>query len=388
VHLPAGGFAQMPCTALRFEEVEELWSDFQDVVGALYHEPTVVAKMEGKLKRGFTESAMRSGLALKSWLDQFVKAGRLSLKHMEGSKMMFSAAWCTFLMLLPRDAVPDQEFDQTGAAPESPSTTIATQAAKNKATSVRKTVDMGKEKAVGKEGGGAGGRSSSGHKRCMHNREERNCKECGGSGICQHQRQRRNCKECGGTSICKHGTQRNRCKECEGTSICRHKREKHTCRECGGSGICVHNKRKARCKECGGKSICEHDRRRSRCRDCGGKEICEHGKLKHTCRTCGGSGICEHLRVKRHCRECRLAEAIAQLKNTGTENTGTENTGTVAPVPPEMPVLHTLHAPQAVHAPITLDTSLALHASLAQHHLLTQHHVFNQHHILNPAPPP
>jgi len=52
--------------------------------------------------------------------------------------MIFSAAWCTFLMLLPRDAVPDQEFDQTGAAPESPSTTIATQAAKKKATSVHK----------------------------------------------------------------------------------------------------------------------------------------------------------------------------------------------------------------------------------------------------------
>jgi len=39
---------------------------------------------------------------------------------------------------------------------------------------------MGKEKAVGKVGGGAGVRSSSGHKRCVHNREERNCKECGG----------------------------------------------------------------------------------------------------------------------------------------------------------------------------------------------------------------
>jgi len=55
------------CTSqLRFEEVEELWSDFQDVVGALYHEPTVVAKMEGKLKRGFTESAMRSGMSTQS----------------------------------------------------------------------------------------------------------------------------------------------------------------------------------------------------------------------------------------------------------------------------------------------------------------------------------
>ena len=31
--------------------------------------------------------------------------------------------------------------------------------------------------------------------RCEHNREGRNCKECGGSGICKHQRVRSKCKE-------------------------------------------------------------------------------------------------------------------------------------------------------------------------------------------------
>ena len=97
---------------VRAEEIEELWGDFRDVVQTLYYDPMVVAKMESKLKRGFMDAASRSGPALKAWLEQFVKAGRLSLSHIQGSKQLFSAAWCAFVMLLPRDAVPDEEFEQ------------------------------------------------------------------------------------------------------------------------------------------------------------------------------------------------------------------------------------------------------------------------------------
>jgi hypothetical protein len=40
------------------------------------------------------------------------------------------------------------------------------------------TGDMGKTKGLA--GGGNQGRTPAGHKRCIHGREERNCKECGG----------------------------------------------------------------------------------------------------------------------------------------------------------------------------------------------------------------
>jgi hypothetical protein len=97
---------------MQMRKEEELWGDFRDVVATLYQDPAVVSKMETKLKRGFLEAATRSCAALKSWLNQFVKAGRLSLRHMEGNKQLFSAAWCTFLMLLPGDALPEEEFEQ------------------------------------------------------------------------------------------------------------------------------------------------------------------------------------------------------------------------------------------------------------------------------------
>ena len=40
------------------------------------------------------------------------------------------------------------------------------------------------------------GRST--NKRCEHGREQRDCKECGGSRICEHGRVRRCCRPCGG----------------------------------------------------------------------------------------------------------------------------------------------------------------------------------------------
>ena len=66
---------------MRPEEVEELWGDFRDVVAAMDQDPAVVSKMETKLKRGFLAAATRSCEALMSWLNQVIKAGRLSLQH-------------------------------------------------------------------------------------------------------------------------------------------------------------------------------------------------------------------------------------------------------------------------------------------------------------------
>ena len=43
---------------------------------------------------------------------------------------------------------------------------------------LEQTGDMGKMRGLA--GGSGQGRTPSGHKRCMHGREERNCKECGG----------------------------------------------------------------------------------------------------------------------------------------------------------------------------------------------------------------
>jgi len=36
-------------------------------------------------------------------------------------------------------------------------------------------------------------------KKCEHNRQKSQCKDCRGSGICDHNRQRRLCKDCGGS---------------------------------------------------------------------------------------------------------------------------------------------------------------------------------------------
>ena len=82
-------------------------------MSSLYCIPALVSKMEGKLKRSFMHASSISKDSFKQWLDQFVKAGRLSLQHMpaDGSKQVFSATWCGFLMLLPRECVPDEEFD-------------------------------------------------------------------------------------------------------------------------------------------------------------------------------------------------------------------------------------------------------------------------------------
>lgn len=58
-------------------EAGELWDEFGEVIKSLYVIPFVATKVESKLKRGFMQAAMSSKPELKSWLEKFVKAGRL-----------------------------------------------------------------------------------------------------------------------------------------------------------------------------------------------------------------------------------------------------------------------------------------------------------------------
>lgn len=125
-------------------------------------------------------------------------------------------------------------------------------------------------------------------KRCEHDRQRAQCKECHGSGICLHDRQRSKCKECHGGSICEHERQRTACKECHGGSICEHDRRRSTCKECRGGSICSHDKRRNQCLICHTVSICEHDQRKIYCTLCHGNGLCEHKKRTERCKICSG----------------------------------------------------------------------------------------------------
>ena len=48
---------------------------------------------------------------------------------------------------------------------------------------------------------------------------------------------------------------------------CPHDKQKYQCKECKGKGICHHNQRKSNCKDCKGSEICQHDRKRYDCKD-------------------------------------------------------------------------------------------------------------------------
>ena len=136
---------------------------------------------------------------------------------------------------------------------------------------------------------------------CVHGKERRYCRECGGSGICPHDKRRNMCKDCGGTGVCIHG------------------RRKSQCLECGGNGLCVHRREKSRCRDCGGASVCPHGRRKSRCKECGGTSICTHGRRKSECKECGGSGVCTHGKVRSKCKECIESRRILQPAQARTE---------------------------------------------------------------------
>jgi hypothetical protein len=112
-------------------------------------------------------------------------------------------------------------------------------------------------------------------KKCEHNRQKSQCKDCSGSCICEHNKRKSQCKDCGGGSICEHNKLKSQCKDCGGSRICEHNKRKSDCKDCGGSSICEHNKYKAQCKDCGGSSICEHNKRKSECKNCGGSKLCK-----------------------------------------------------------------------------------------------------------------
>ena len=145
-------------------------------------------------------------------------------------------------------------------------------------------------------------------KKCIHNRQKSQCKDCRGCSICEHNRRKSICKDCGGSQICEHNRLKSHCKDCGGSQICEHNRLKSQCKDCGGSQICEHNRLKSQCKDCGGNRICKHNRRKSECKDCGGSQICEHNRLKRQCKDCSGSSICEHNIRKYRCKDCGGSE--------------------------------------------------------------------------------
>ena len=81
-------------------------------------------------------------------------------------------------------------------------------------------------------------------------------------------------------TICRHMFKWGKCTQ----GCCIHHREKRFCKECGGSQICPHGRSKSQCKECGGSKICPHGRQKSFCKECGGSQICPHGTSKSQCK--------------------------------------------------------------------------------------------------------
>lgn len=150
--------------------------------------------------------------------------------------------------------------------------------------------------------------------KCIHDKQKRYCRECGGSSICEHNREKFKCKECKGTCICEHNKIRSKCRECGGASICEHNRERSKCRDCGGGSICEHNRARSNCRDCGGASFCEHNRFRNSCKECKGSTICEHNNYKNRCIECRGCSICEHNKVKIQCKECRGSQICEHNK--------------------------------------------------------------------------
>jgi len=139
---------------------------------------------------------------------------------------------------------------------------------------------------------------------CKHGKENKRCKDCGGTGLCVHDRVKSSCKPCGGVSFCEHEVLKSICKICKGASVCTHGRIKTRCKECHGSGICIHEKRKEYCKICDGSGLCIHEKRRTVCKECSGGGLCMDGKPNTYCKECGGGGLCVHDKRKHECREC------------------------------------------------------------------------------------
>jgi hypothetical protein len=125
-----------------------------------------------------------------------------------------------------------------------------------------------------------------------------------GSSLCPHQRRRSQCKDCGGGSFCEHLRRRSTCKDCGGSGLCPHQRQRSTCKDCGGSSICPHQRQRSQCKDCGGSGLCPPQRQRSKCKDCGGSSLCPHQRQRSMCKDCGGSSLCPHQRQRSKCKDC------------------------------------------------------------------------------------
>jgi len=54
--------------------------------------------------------------------------------------------------------------------------------------------------------------------------------------MCVHGKETRRCKDCGGRDLCEHGVIKHICKKCEGGAICEHKKMRRTCSTCNPIG--------------------------------------------------------------------------------------------------------------------------------------------------------
>jgi hypothetical protein len=112
---------------------------------------------------------------------------------------------------------------------------------------------------------------------------------------------------------CIHDRQLRYCKECEngGYGLCKHDKRPHYCKECGGKGVCCHGKQKHWCKTCSSQptpAYCEHDKRQADCTVCRPLNACEHRTRKRECIICTLSIMCKHLKSRFDCSVCSPKE--------------------------------------------------------------------------------
>jgi len=76
--------------------------------------------------------------------------------------------------------------------------------------------------------------------------------------------------------------------KCNKNIVCIHGKNKKICRQCGGSKICIHNKYKNDCNICLGSRICKHLKHKKRCKLCKNENnpLCNHGKNIKYCPEC------------------------------------------------------------------------------------------------------
>jgi len=74
-------------------------------------------------------------------------------------------------------------------------------------------------------------------RKCPHNKEKHNCKDCSPHCFCEHLRQRSQCKDCSPHCFCEHQLRRYWCKICGGGGICEHQRKRSQSKDCKGGKI-------------------------------------------------------------------------------------------------------------------------------------------------------